>query len=93
MGIVICMIPIIGRRIILIKFTSTGKNTTLIGLGISEENVRRLKAAQPILIKGSELGFDWLEILIFYGKDEEELKKTVKATLAVDKLISKASEE
>lgn len=73
----------------MIKFTSTGKNTTLIGLGISEENVRKLKAAQPILVKGSELGFDWLEILIFYGRDEEELKKTVRGTLSVDKLIDK----
>jgi len=87
------MIPITGRRMILIKFTSTGKNTTLIGLGISEGNVKRLKEAQPILVKGSELGFDWLEILIFYGRDEDELKKTVRATSAVDKLISKASKE
>lgn len=77
---------------ILIKFTSTGKNRTLIGLGITEGNVKRLKEAQPILVNGSELGFDWLEILIFYGRDEDELEKTVKATLAVDKLISKSSE-
>lgn len=77
---------------ILIKFTSTGKDKTLIGLGISEENVRRLKEAQPILIRGGDLGFDWLEILIFYGRDREELVKTVKATMAVDKLIGKAED-
>lgn len=76
----------------MIKFTSTGKKTTLIGLGISEENVRRLKNAQPILVKGTELGFEWLEIIIFYGRDEQELTKTVLNTLAVDKLIGKAEE-
>lgn len=76
----------------MIKFTSTSKNKTLIGLGISEGNVRMLKEAQPILVNGAELGFDWLEILIFYGRNEDELKKTVEATLAVDKLISKSSE-
>jgi len=80
------------RRSILIKFTSIGEKSTLVGLGISEENVKRLKEGMPIFIKGKDLGFDWLEIVIFYGRDEDELVKTVRdATLSVNMFLDKRS--
>jgi len=73
----------------LIKFTTMGDRSTLIGLGITEENVRRLKEGDPIFIKGKELGFDWLEIIIFYGQDEDRLTKMIKELASIDVFIDK----
>lgn len=49
---------------------SDGKK--LIGLGIDEENVSRLRDGKPIVVNGEPFGFDG-EILIFYGKDKGHL--------------------
>ena len=44
----------------------------LLGFGISEENVNRLKAGQPIYIDLSEMGLSG-EMLIFYKPTDAEL--------------------
>ena len=54
----------------MIKFTSNN----LIGLGLTSENIKRLKQGQPIAIKGTEIGKSH-DILIFYGKNESDLLK------------------
>jgi len=46
-------------------------------LGISEENVNRLKEGKPIHIKGDELGID-NDVLIVYGETEEDLYKDLR---------------
>ena len=64
----------------MIKFISDG----LIGLGLTSENIRRLKKGDPIIVKGSTIGKND-DILIFYGKHESDLLKTLKSEYIVDK--------
>jgi hypothetical protein len=77
----------------MIKFAATTKDGLLLGLGITQFNVDKLKAGAPMHIKlremfvndqtgiGSILGE--AEIMIFYGEDEDsmqaELQRTVRA--------------
>jgi len=43
--------------------------------GITEGNVERLKAGNPILIRLSEMGLGDKSIVIMYGKDNKELEE------------------
>jgi hypothetical protein len=44
----------------------------LIGLGLSDENVKRLTAGQPILVDLLELGLPWsAKVVIFHGTTEQ----------------------
>ena len=49
----------------------------VIGLGITEENVKRLMKGQPIRVTFESLGFkgDPREIVIFYGPTEQTIMK------------------
>lgn len=53
----------------------TGKKALI--LGIDDENVRRLKADQPIQIKGAELGLDH-DIMIIHGRTRATLVAMLK---------------
>lgn len=64
----------------MIKFTSNN----LIGLGLTSENIKRLKQGQPILIKGSEIGKNE-NILICYGDHESDVIKFLEDNNFVDK--------
>lgn len=58
----------------MIKFSSSrGKNGFLIGFGLSEENIKRLKEGQPICVDMTEIGFSEGSALIFYGETEEAM--------------------
>ena len=62
----------------MIKFIlqgDTGKK--VIGLGLSEENVARLKKDKPILVKGQDLGVEH-DIVVLYGETEESIVETLK---------------
>lgn len=64
----------------MIKFVSTKPNgTKLVGMGLSEENVKRLKEGKPISFNLDELGFEGLEGLIFYGETEESIVADLRA--------------
>jgi hypothetical protein len=45
----------------------------MIIIGLSDENMKRLKEDQPIHFNLSELGLENREVLIFAGKDEESM--------------------
>lgn len=44
-------------------------------LGISKENVKRLKDGQPILLNLSDIGLPDQEIMIMYGETEKSIAK------------------
>jgi hypothetical protein len=48
------------------------KDNTII-LGLSDENIKRLKEGQPIKFNLKEHGFSDIEVFIFNGKDEESM--------------------
>lgn len=59
----------------MIKFTAQRAARKLIGLGISEGNIKKLKQGKPIHIFGEELGFSNVEIMIFYGATEQKMQE------------------
>lgn len=60
----------------MIKFKSNG-NKPLIGLGLSEGNVKKLRKGKPIFIMKEELGIDF-DLLIFWGRTEKEMEKKLR---------------
>lgn len=54
--------------------------TTLV-LGITENNVQRMKKDEPVKVSLKEMGLDGSrvkEIVIFYGKDDQDLFNQIK---------------
>lgn len=60
----------------MIKFTAkTADGRTLLCMGLSYENVARLKNNFPIRFKGEDVGLPDQDIMIFVGKTEESMAK------------------
>lgn len=53
------------------------QGNTLI-LGLSDENLKRLKNGEPIKFNMKEVGFDNIDVVIFNGKDEQKMKNDLK---------------
>lgn len=63
----------------MIKFTGEHNGRVLIGLGLSEGNIQRLKRGEPIHIHFEELNLPHpYELLVFYGATEEEMARELK---------------
>ncbi len=59
----------------MIKFNGRDENgRLLIGFGLSEMNLRKLRQGLPIHVHADEMGFVG-DVLIFYGKTEDDLTK------------------
>lgn len=54
------------------------KKDNVLILGLSDENLTRLKKGQPIKFNLNELGMEDIEVVIFNGKDEQEMYKLIK---------------
>ena len=60
------------------KFSDNGR--TLIGIGLSDGNIEKLKAGMPIHFFMAELvDNSKMEVLIFHGKDEAAMKASLEA--------------
>lgn len=68
----------------MIKFKGDGKTGPIVGLGISEGNVERLKAGKPISINLKDLGLPDTTILIWYGVDEADCKRQIEGLIGPD---------
>lgn len=66
----------------MIKFKSND-NKLLIGLGLSEGNLKKLREGKPIYIMKEELGIDF-DLLIFWGRTEKEMVKKLRDIGAVN---------
>lgn len=63
----------------MIQFTATagdGSGMRLIGLGLSEENIRQMQAGRPVRVDLQRLipGLN-VEVLIFVGADEDAMQR------------------
>lgn len=69
----------------MIKFKANekGNKKVVIGLGITQENVNKLKQGMPILVRGDSLEIP-CDILIFYGENEKECYLTVEEFIGKD---------
>ena len=70
----------------MVKFTVLGANgRTLLGIGLSQENLDRLKQGQPIIFTSEEISLPWkADILIMFGNTESDMKKELKPFLGPD---------
>jgi hypothetical protein len=58
----------------MIKFITRGKNgQSIVGLGLSEGNVERLKKNDPMYFSLDALGIEGVDIMIVYGETEESI--------------------
>lgn len=57
------------------KSTTDGKDMLL--LGLSDENMKRLKDGQPIKFNAKDVGFPHMEIMIFNGRTEAEMYEEI----------------
>ena len=64
----------------MIKFSGKNRDGRLVfGFGISEENVKRLKDDNPILINLEDLSDVVGDVVIFYGETEEQMEEKLRA--------------
>jgi hypothetical protein len=63
----------------MIKFVAQGKNgQTIVGLGLSEGNIKRLKQGDPMYFSLEELGIEGIDVTIVYGETEDAIKADFK---------------
>lgn len=63
----------------MIKFRKENNNgVTLLGFGLSEENIKRLKQGEPIYFHLDELGIEGHDVLITYGETEDKIMEDMK---------------
>lgn len=72
-----------------LKMTANGKPTILIGL--SDENIKRMREDKPVHIFLSELGLGDGELVIFTGPDEEAMATTLEDAGVLPKGSAKAA--
>lgn len=64
------------------------KTKDLIGLGLSEENIRLLKEGKPISIYLNEMGID-KRLMIFYGVTENHMENMLNEYIGPKTTINK----
>lgn len=62
----------------------------MIVIGLSDENINRLKQDQPIKFNLQELGLPDYDVLIFTAKDEQTMYEMMKPTINPLKTILKS---
>ncbi len=62
----------------MIKFLASSPTGDIVGLGLSKQNLIKLLDKKPIHVKLSELGLSNINILIFGGETEDEMKNELK---------------
>jgi hypothetical protein len=84
----------------MVKFTAHGKGKTLVGLGITSDNVARLKNGKPIVVTAESINLPFpIEIMIMYGETLEDLKKQLEpfigenTKISVDPLLASVPED
>jgi hypothetical protein len=73
----------------MVKFTAGTENgRTLIGLGLSEGNIQRLKEGKPIHVHLEELNLPYkAEVMIWYGADEQALQKEIQEFIGPNTVV------
>ena len=76
----------------MIKFTATtADNRKLLAMGLSFENLKRLKDNQPIRFKGEDVDLDGMDVLIFAGETEESMAKQMKPYITAATVVKGTS--
>lgn len=69
----------------MLKFVlSNNEGRRLIGLGLEEGNVTRLRSGQPIVFLGEDVELPGFDFVIFLGEDQAELRRQVQEVFGVE---------
>ena len=74
----------------MVKMVATHEDgSKILMLGLSQENVNRLKEGKPILFGTEDLGLGWNgRVCIFYGKTEHDMLEDVSGWIGPHSKIS-----
>lgn len=61
----------------MLKFLADRNGRKLLGLGISQGNVDKLKEGKPILVEGEKLGLPF-DVFLFYGETEATMVQSLR---------------
>ena len=68
----------------MIKFKGkTKEGKSLIGFGLSSENIERLKCDKPIHFDGDSLQIEGVEFVILYGETEDKIYADLKEVFTI----------
>jgi hypothetical protein len=68
----------------MIQFSgSDNDGKRFIGIGLSAENVRRIREGDPAVVDLTPHGFAGAEVVIFYGRTEQEMEAMVRQRFVV----------
>lgn len=70
----------------MIRWVGERLGRKLIGFGLEEGNLQRLREGKPIYVYGEEMGLPF-DITIYYGKDMQMLMEMTKPGLKPDSVI------
>lgn len=72
----------------MIRFRATAEDgSTVIGLGITDGNIDRLRQGRPIWVEGGSVGVPGVKVVIYWGRDEYDATEQVSALLGPDTQI------
>lgn len=52
-----------------------GKPVKIVVFGLSHKNLEKLREGKPIVVKGTDVGLEDVQIMIFAGKDEQTMQR------------------
>lgn len=71
----------------MLKWTASAPHgRTIVGLGVEERNLERLRAGDPIHVWGEEMGLPF-DIVIYYGKDMDTLMLMTRPSVGPNTVI------
>lgn len=70
----------------MIKWKGRRGNREVVGFGLEERNLKKLRADEPIYVMGEEMGLPF-DVLIYYGKDMATLVKMSRSGITKDTII------
>jgi len=72
----------------MIKFTGDSEDgkRKVLGIGLSDGNLRLLREGKPIMIWGEEMRLPF-DVLVFWGKTDEALAESVKAGVGPNTVV------
>lgn len=69
----------------MIKFTvKIPGEGTLIGVGITQDNIRALVDGRPLIIKGKDVAVPGVEFMVFFGTSNESMMAELKDHVGPD---------
>lgn len=72
----------------MIKFTLTAASgKRVLGIGLSDENIKRLKEKDPILFDAAAVGIDNLDVLIMHGETEDSIREELRKNFKIGKEV------